>query len=213
MLKIHKIINSTIFGLSSLTPMIVSCTSCSIGDDIQNIQLFPDSNTIRPGETIPIRAVVFPSGRRTNNLKWELVDNTHPEITIDNQGVLHASPNLAIPELENIRVRASAPSHSSVYTICDISILPLPTYDFQGFYNNEVRYLDLEHNICSMPLEKLDTFTYVTKEHINLFEMDFAPKPDPFKSFIDFKPIISGQSLPYQSFQLANGKYAAHGIS
>lgn len=201
--------------LLSNTFFTTAClTSCNVNETpITAIELYPDSTTIRPNESFAIRAVVQPSGLRTNDLIWELVDCPYDAITISKQGILSASLDLSVTDLSKITVKAIAPKNADVFSTCEISILPLPTYDFQGFVNNEIQYLDKSHSICSMPLIKKSEFEYETKANIDIFEMDDQPLPDPsWTSLINFTPIISATSMPYMNFALLDGEYARHSI-
>lgn len=191
----------------SCTTILTSCNNDK-KDEITKIHLYPESTTIRPNESIAIRAVVEPSFRRTNDLKWELLNCPYPEITISDIGTLSASSTLSVTDLSTITVKAS--HNESVFATCDISILPLPTYNFQGFVNNEIRYVNRAGHICSQQWSHTE-FNYVTTQNIDVFEME-QEIPEPFTSFFDFTPIISGTALPYMRFELLGSKYARHAI-
>lgn len=196
--------------LTSLSSVMFSVSCTKQKENITKINLYPESTTIRPNESIIIRAVVEPSFRRTNDLKWELIDCPYDEITINDEGVLSATSALSVTDLSKITVKAS--HNASVFATCEISILPLPTYDFQGFDKSEIRYIDRAGHICSQKIKPTGPFTYTTTQNIDIFEME-QEIPEPFTSLIDFTPIISGSSLPYMRFELENGEYAKHAIT
>lgn len=210
--KMNKIL-SLISASSIVTTLVCStlATSCSESKEIEitAIHLYPESDTLRPNESIPIRAVVEPSFRRTNDLDWELVDCPYPEITISDKGVVSADASLSISDLPKITVKAS--HGESVSATCELTVFPLPTYDFQGFAGNVIRYVNRVGQVCSQPLLKTGEYTYSTSQNIDVFEMA-QEIPEPLTSFIDFTPLIPSSSLKYMRFQLRGGEYARHAI-
>lgn len=215
-MKIRKLINhSFIWPVMSLSLVPIICSvSCSHHDDanIQFVELYTETNTIRPGETLQIRAIEQPICRRTNNLIWEIVDNIE-NVTISNKGLLSASISLLIDKPQQITVKATYPKDHSIFVSKQIWVLPSPTYTFQGFVNNEVQYLGRDHNdIRSVQLKKNDDFTYELTENIDLFYGDDDPLPSPFTSLINFEPYIGGTSQRYMSFQLESGPSFQQGI-
>lgn len=208
--KIIKLALSTCLTTSVFFPVLISCKNKD--EKIEKISLYLPKNNIRPGESLQVKAIAEPSHTRTNDLNWSLIDA--PEgVIISKKGVIFVPNSLVMDDMKNITVVAACKDDSNVKAQIDVSILPKPTLDFQGFVNNEIQYLDRAQNVQSMQIIQTSEFTYETEKSIDLFVGDVRESaPDYFTSFFYFQPIVSTVTKNYMAFSMDGSSHERHGI-
>lgn len=192
------------------TPAIASVSCSRI--NITKIHLYLQRDNVRPGESLIVRAIVEPTYKRTQDLKWSMT-NAPQGVTISHRGEISVPLELHIDGPIVVNVLAVSPSNSDVNANVAVTILPKPTLDFQGFVNDEIQHLDRDHNLVSTKIVKKSEYEYETAENIDIFEMDtHFDAPEYFTSFVYFQPIISSTVTNFMSFNIKGGPDSPHGI-
>lgn len=211
--KLITTILSTSIGLTPIVSCFVSISSCSQHNAaIQTIELYPESDNIRPGETKIIRAVGSPDYRRLTNLSWSLIDCDYPEISINPNGWLSVSPVLLVDEPIVVNIKATLPENPQVSNTTQMTVLPKPFDDFQGFLNNEIQFVNYEGDVDSVQLDNPEGKTYVTSHNVDVFEGMTQGRPRDWTSWIQFVPLVGGDIPNFMSFTLEGGDYTHHTI-
>ena len=197
-----------------------SLFSCNKQEEtsITDFELLPEYTTIRPGEKILIRAIGYPSRQRISSLNWNIKNCDFDGLFISDNGELSADISLHIDDLKVVIVEATYKNDPSISQQVEISVLPKPTYDFQGFKNNEITYFGRcddsghSHPLCSMQfnVEKIgNIYQYSLPKPIDVFQFDKPPSG--YTSLINFVPIISDRSYNYMKFEF-DSKHKDHAI-
>ena len=203
----------TSIGFTPIAYSLVSISSCSKNNEnIDAIELYPETDNIRPGETKIIRAVGLPNYKRITNLNWTLIDCPYPEISINSIGHISADVSLSVTEPIVITIQATLPSNEAVTSTTQMTVLPDPLEDFQGFKNNEIQFINYEQQVDSVQLNKIDDKTYVTSHNVDVFEGMMSDWPEGWTSWINFTPLVGGDAPIFMSFTLDGGDYSHHTI-
>lgn len=219
--KLASILLSTPVIVAPAITCIGVTTSCHDSEDIniEDIALYPDLDYIRPGEIKIVRAVALPDHQRITDLDWTLVDCPYPEISIDSEGWVAVDQSLQVgAQPIVVQIKATLLSNSEVSNTTQITVLPKPSHDFQGFLNNEIQFLgnrtneEGEREIKSVQLTQLDEKTYVTSQNIDVFQFDDPDLPEGWTSLINFTPLVGGGKPNFMSFTIDGGDYVTHSI-
>lgn len=201
---------TALLPINIVAPIILtSCHKTEI--KIENIELYPDNDVIRPGESQKIRAIALPSFDRINNLNWELVECDQEEISISQQGDLSVQPTISIIDPIIITIKASLINNPDIVATTQVTLLWNATYDFQGFKDDAIYFPDIDGNTKSMPIIKTkDDFTYETKQNIDIFH-ETTP-PEGWSTFFYFQTLVGGDNPNFMSFTIPNKDTSLHAI-
>ena len=146
------------FAKIALTSIIASpclftsfVASCSKQEKCEKINLYATSKVIRPGEQQQIRAVILPSGKRDNNLDWEIAEPIQG-IHISDRGLVSADTTIMVTKPSTIVINGYWKKNHDIFGQIELSLLPMSTYDFQGFLNNEIQFVNRNREIESIPI-------------------------------------------------------------
>lgn len=188
----------------------LSLISCSQEDIVvESIELYSESDTIRPGENNLIRAVATPDFIRITNLNWQLIDCPYKEINISDKGLLSVNSSIDVDEPIEINISASLLNDSSISSTIVVTLLPKPNYNFQGFKDNKIEYIGRDETTWSSEIIKTGEFTYETKENVNVFER--AQIIPGWSSLINFVPLAVDEPN-FMSFTIEGSEFSTHAI-
>lgn len=183
-----------------VTPFLSLCSCSKTIFVTDSISLSATATCLKPGQTSRVMALDNKSKTRIKEVGWKILNSNHPEITINEDGLVSVPAWLEITKLEKITVYCYTLYSDDVNASLDIDIAPASASDFVGFEDNALWYYDKDMNVTSTDILRVSNTEYQAKAPIDIFEMDTREKPEGFESPIFFKPIICGENSKYMRF-------------